>query len=97
MCVGIHEYEETVQAHRHGGFHVTSSNNATTIPCRRACAIYNGLKYIAQYIDGKDAFGVLNTDGARLRRLFFQPVLIAWALWSTGAWKAWRSSKNSMQ
>lgn len=52
---------------------------------------------IAQYIDGKDAFGVLNTDGARLRRLFFQPVLIAWALWSTGAWKAWRSSKNSMQ
>jgi uncharacterized membrane protein len=23
-------------------------------------------------------------------RLFFQPLLVAWALWSTGAWKAWR-------
>lgn len=45
---------------------------------------------IAQYLDGKDAFGVLDSDGARLRRLFFQPVLIAWALWSSGAWKAWR-------
>ncbi len=48
---------------------------------------------IAQYLDGKDAFGVLDSDGARLRRLFFQPVLIAWALWSSGAWKAWRTSK----
>ena len=49
---------------------------------------------IAQYMDGKDAFGVLDSDGARLRRLFFQPVLIAWALWSSGAWKAWRTSKT---
>ncbi len=48
---------------------------------------------IAQYMDGKDAFGVLDSDEARLRRLFFQPVLIAWALWSSGAWKAWRTSK----
>jgi uncharacterized membrane protein len=23
-------------------------------------------------------------------RLLFQPLLVAWALWSTGAWKAWR-------
>lgn len=46
---------------------------------------------ISQYLDGKDAFGVLDSDGARLRRLFFQPVLIAWALWSSGAWKAWRT------
>ncbi|WEK37046.1 MAG: hypothetical protein P0Y53_05985 [Candidatus Pseudobacter hemicellulosilyticus] len=38
---------------------------------------------IAQYSNGIDAFG-LNTDGARLARLFFQPVLIIWALWSTG-------------
>lgn len=52
---------------------------------------------IAQYIDGKDAFGVLNSDGARLRRLFFQPVLIAWALWSSGAWKTWRASKTENQ
>ena len=48
---------------------------------------------IAQYLDGKDAFGALNSDRARLIRLFFQPVLIAWALWSSGAWKAWRNSK----
>lgn len=26
---------------------------------------------IAQYLDGKDALGVLDSDGARLRRLFF--------------------------
>lgn len=46
---------------------------------------------IAQYLDGKDAFGALDSDQARLVRLFFQPVLIVWALWSTGAWKAWRT------
>lgn len=40
---------------------------------------------IAQYIHGRDAFG-LNTDTARAVRLLFQPVLVAWALWSTGAW-----------
>lgn len=41
---------------------------------------------IAQYLNGTDAFG-LDTDSARLIRLFFQPVLILWALWSTGALK----------
>ena len=44
---------------------------------------------IAQYMNGTDAFG-LDTDRARLIRLFFQPVLIIWALWSTGALKALR-------
>jgi uncharacterized membrane protein len=39
---------------------------------------------IAQYLNGTSAFG-LDTDQARLIRLFFQPVLILWALWSTGA------------
>ena len=39
---------------------------------------------IAQYLNGTDALG-MNTDQARLIRLFFQPVLILWALWSTGA------------
>ena len=48
---------------------------------------------IAQYMDHKDAFGSLDTDQARLMRLFFQPVLIAWAIWSTGAWKAYRERK----
>lgn len=42
---------------------------------------------VAQYVEGNDAFG-LDSDRARLIRLFFQPVLVAWALWSTGAWKA---------
>ncbi|SDS27659.1 DoxX family protein [Christiangramia echinicola] len=49
---------------------------------------------VAQYLEGRDAFGVLDSDRARLIRLFFQPVLIAWALWSTGAWKAWRTTKE---
>jgi uncharacterized membrane protein len=40
---------------------------------------------VAQYVEGTDAFG-LDSDRARLIRLGFQPVLIAWALWSTGAW-----------
>lgn len=44
---------------------------------------------VAQWIEGTDAFG-LDTDTKRFVRLFFQPVLIAWALWSTGAWRAWR-------
>ncbi len=45
---------------------------------------------ISQYINGVDAFG-LNSDSARLIRLFFQPLLVMWALGSTGAWSAWRS------
>jgi uncharacterized membrane protein len=49
---------------------------------------------VAHYLDGKDAFGVLNSDQARLIRLFFQPVLIAWALWSAGSWKAWRTPNH---
>lgn len=40
---------------------------------------------INQYVNHIDAFG-LNTDQARLIRLFFQPVLIFLALWSTGGW-----------
>jgi len=39
---------------------------------------------INQYVEGIDAFG-LNTDNARFTRLFFQPVLVLWALWSTRA------------
>jgi uncharacterized membrane protein len=45
---------------------------------------------ISQYLNGVDAFG-LNSDSARLIRLFFQPLLVMWALGSTGAWRAWRS------
>lgn len=46
---------------------------------------------IAQYVEGTDAFG-LDSDRARLVRLAFQPVLVAWALWSTGAWRTVREA-----
>jgi uncharacterized membrane protein len=41
---------------------------------------------ISQYVDRVDAFG-LTTDAARAARLLFQPLLVLWALWSTGAWR----------
>ena len=46
---------------------------------------------ISQLVTRTDAFG-LNSDTARAVRLLFQPVLVAWALWSTGAWRAFRAS-----
>ena len=46
---------------------------------------------ISQYVNGVSAFG-LSTDTSRLIRLFFQPVLVVWALWSTGAWPMRQSS-----
>lgn len=39
---------------------------------------------INQYVNEISAFG-LDTDRKRLIRLLFQPVLVLWALWSTGA------------
>ena len=57
---------------------------------RREVGIATALFFIAifpgninQYVNGIDAFG-LDTDQARLIRLFFQPLLVLWALWSTG-------------
>jgi uncharacterized membrane protein len=47
---------------------------------------------VAQYLEGTDGFG-LDTERKRFIRLFFQPVLVAWALWSTGAWRAWRDGR----
>jgi len=44
---------------------------------------------ISQYINQVDAFG-LDSDSSRLIRLFFQPLLVIWALWSTGAWRSYR-------
>ena len=49
----------------------------------------------AQYIHHRDAFG-LDTDSKRLTRLFFQPVLMAWALWSTGSWMLGRRVKREL-
>ena len=46
---------------------------------------------ISQFIDGDDAFG-LNSDSERRNRLFFQPVLVALAWWSTDAFALFRGS-----
>ncbi|MFE1665781.1 hypothetical protein [Microbacterium sp. P02] len=48
---------------------------------------------IAQFVEGRDAFG-LDTDLARGIRLLFQPLLVLWVLWSTGAWRAWRENRR---
>lgn len=37
---------------------------------------------VEQYTRRRDGFG-LDTDRKRFVRLFFQPILVAWALWST--------------
>jgi uncharacterized membrane protein len=49
---------------------------------------------INQYLEGIDAFG-LSTDEARLTRLFFQPLLVVWALWSTSAIALVRELKSN--
>ena len=49
---------------------------------------------ISQFVDGDAAFG-LDSDLARGVRLLFQPVLIVWALWCTGAWAAWRAGRRT--
>ena len=38
---------------------------------------------INQYVNKIDAFG-LDTDQKRLIRLFFQPLLVIWAVWASG-------------
>ena len=65
-------------------------------PKRAIVGALLGLFYVAifpgninQYVNHIDAFG-LNTDNLRLIRLFFQPVLIFLALWSTSGWKYWK-------
>ena len=48
---------------------------------------------LSQWLNARDGFG-LDTDTKRLVRLFFQPALVAAALWSTGAWRG-RPRRNS--
>jgi uncharacterized membrane protein len=48
---------------------------------------------IAQWRERTDAFG-LDTDAKRFGRLFFQPLLVVWALWSTGVWAWWRHRRR---
>lgn len=49
---------------------------------------------IAQFTEQRDAFG-LTSDSARAVRLLFQPVLVLWALWCTGALRWWRERRTS--
>lgn len=49
---------------------------------------------ISQLVTRTDAFG-LDSDLARALRLPFQPVLVAWALWSTGAWRTVRTVRTA--
>ena len=72
---------------------ITSRKHRGTVGALLAAffvAIFPG--NIAQYVEGTDAFG-LDTDTKRFVRLFFQPVLVAWALEATDARRVWRSRK----
>ena len=51
---------------------------------------------VAQWLEGRDAFG-LQSDQARFVRLFFQPLLVVWALWCTGAWREWRRRRGERE
>jgi len=55
-------------------------------------AIYPG--NISQLVNQVDSLG-LDTDLKRWIRMPFQPVLILWALYSTGAWRAWRTFRRN--
>lgn len=48
---------------------------------------------VSQYLTHSDAFG-LDSDRSRAIRLAFQPLLVVWALWSTGAWAALRAHRT---
>ena len=61
---------------------------AGTVTALFFIAIFPG--NISQWLTQTDAFG-LNTNEARFIRLFFQPLLVIWALTSTGA-IAWLKS-----
>src|SRR5919112_3268995 len=49
---------------------------------------------VAQYVEGTDAFG-LDTDRKRLIRLFFQPLLVVWALFGGGWLRRDRSGETA--
>ncbi len=51
---------------------------------------------IAQFVEGTDAFG-LDSDLERGVRLLFQPVLVAWALWSTSVWPSGRPTESPVE
>jgi len=51
---------------------------------------------VSQLLTHTDAFG-LDSDLSRAVRLLFQPLLVAWALWCTGAWQAWWSGRKAAE
>ena len=68
---------------------------------RRQVGLITGLFFILifpgninQYVNQIDAFG-LDTDTKRLIRLFFQPPLVLWALWSTNVIRLTKKSTKS--
>ncbi len=48
---------------------------------------------ISQFLTETSAFG-LDTNTDRAVRLIFQPILIVWALWCTGAWSQYRTNRQ---
>jgi uncharacterized membrane protein len=48
---------------------------------------------ISQLTTHTDSFG-LDTDAKRAARLLFQPLLVIWSLWSTGAWSAMKARRK---
>ena len=54
-------------------------------------AVYPG--NVSQVVNRVDSLG-LDSDLKRWIRMPLQPALIAWALWSTGAWQATRRTSN---
>ena len=48
---------------------------------------------INQYVNQIDAFG-LDTDAKRLIRLFFQPPLVIWAIWSSDSFRLLKKLKQ---
>ncbi|MFC5928406.1 DoxX family membrane protein [Cryobacterium melibiosiphilum] len=49
---------------------------------------------VSQFVTETDSFG-LDSQLTRGIRLLFQPLLVLWALWSTGAWTAWRARRRT--
>jgi len=81
-----------------GAVEITLGSALVALPKRRVAvglvvaaffvAIFPG--NISQLATRTDAFG-LDSDAKRAFRLIFQPLLVLWALWSTGAWQALRA------
>jgi uncharacterized membrane protein len=66
------------------------------VPVGWAVAIFFVLVFpgnVSQFLTHANGFG-LDSDLARGIRLLFQPLLVIWALWCTGAWAALRNRRS---